>query len=147
MRRKIIDDRAKHTNFNPRTPGGVRPNRPFVTYWVYHFNPRTPGGVRRGNIGNENYSQQFQSTHPGWGATPVGMLRRSRLWNFNPRTPGGVRHDPAQYTVSDKQYFNPRTPGGVRPQTTRRTILTPNNFNPRTPGGVRPFRTPVGTRS
>ena len=67
--------------------------------------------------------------------------------------------DPAQYTVSDKQYFNPRTPGGVRllpsstmPLTKRFQSTHPgwgatighqnpirifSNFNPRTPGGVR----------
>ena len=37
------------------------------------FNPRTPGGVRQlaGVIRDEGYG--FQSTHPGWGATFVGL--------------------------------------------------------------------------
>ena len=33
----------------------------------------------------------FQSTHPGWGATPIINIVSSTLAGFNPRTPGGVR--------------------------------------------------------
>ena len=34
-----------------------------------YFNPRTPGGVRPDNADAEHKAKQFQSTHPGWGAT------------------------------------------------------------------------------
>ena len=34
-----------------------------------NFNPRTPGGVRRWKHLPECHQAQFQSTHPGWGAT------------------------------------------------------------------------------
>ena len=33
------------------------------------FNPRTPGGVRRNTTLGRSPFAQFQSTHPGWGAT------------------------------------------------------------------------------
>ena len=34
----------------------------------------------------------FQSTHPGWGATYIALMRSAKRAYFNPRTPGGVRH-------------------------------------------------------
>ena len=36
-------------------------------------------------------TMQFQSTHPGWGATLCTPLPIRSFKNFNPRTPGGVR--------------------------------------------------------
>ena len=101
--------------FNPRTPGGVR--RYLLLYqqrtsdisihaprvgcdlptqslsiWTYPISIHAP------RVGCDlllrlsvQYKLQFQSTHPGWGATkvPNGSARQSR--DFNPRTPGGVR--------------------------------------------------------
>jgi len=56
------------------------------------FNSRTPGGVRLERYTPENYSEEFQFTHPGRGATSRAQpTRRARLC-FNSRTPGGVRH-------------------------------------------------------
>ena len=56
---------------------------------------------------------QFQSTHPGWGATPSAGDYSILAASFNPRTPGGVRHNshPRRWR---RLCFNPRTPGGVR---------------------------------
>ena len=56
------------SNFNPRTPCGVRHGAAIIRGWPMNFNPRTPCGVRR-------------------------CLRPCRRpsWNFNPRTPCGVR--------------------------------------------------------
>ena len=57
-------------DFNPRTPGGVRPASLLAFFNLEgNFNPRTPGGVR-----------QSKYLHP------------CIFINFNPRTPGGVRH-------------------------------------------------------
>ena len=57
-------------DFNPRTPGGVRPPRAAKAFTITsYFNPRTPGGVRPFDIRDHGYTQRFQSTHPGWGAT------------------------------------------------------------------------------
>ena len=56
--------------FNPRTPGGVRPsNSSARTLIRSNFNPRTPGGVRRFAVEDNLTLWEFQSTHPGWGAT------------------------------------------------------------------------------
>ena len=87
---------GSHTDFNPRTPCGVRPA---ATISQYTF------------LG-------FQSTHPLRGATLSRVLPGCLEQNFNPRTPCGVRlgSDSGSGNITD---FNPRTPCGVR---RRRTI-------------------------
>ena len=78
--------------FNPRTPGGVRPVRLNLGAIPLSFNPRTPGGVRHAALcrsyqrskvsihapraGCDGRTErasfgvlEFQSTHPGRGAT------------------------------------------------------------------------------
>ncbi len=57
-------------NFNPRTPCGVRPvSTTTMTTSMVDFNPRTPCGVRRhqGEVSTNHF--EFQSTHPVRGAT------------------------------------------------------------------------------
>ena len=123
------------------------------------FNPRTPRGVRRSGLTRWAISQVFQSTHPARGATVLALLREGRpvlisihapregcdlllltsgppAPHFNPRTPRGVRpppsgggtvrrgisiHAPREgcdqslgHSDQDLTYFNPRTPRGVR---------------------------------
>ena len=66
----VLSDQA--TDFNPRTPCGVRPRsakRSPETRW--YFNPRTPCGVRLVMHGYKPIGFQFQSTHPVRGATPA----------------------------------------------------------------------------
>ena len=80
--------------------------------------------------------QQFQSTHPSWGATLRFLHNFSLISYFNPRTHRGVRQDPADiplspFTISihapivgcdtasalkvrEGADFNPRTHRGVR---------------------------------
>ena len=65
--RGCLDTRS---NFNPRTPRGVRPL--FVSafdQYDYDFNPRTPRGVRRHHQVPSIAGTRFQSTHPARGAT------------------------------------------------------------------------------
>ena len=100
--------------FNPRTPGGVRLQSPARVLRAPRFNPRTPGGVRPLLHQRKLYHLEFQSTHPGRGATsPLskgiavgtvsihapragcdGQISLAMMVSigFNPRTPGGVRH-------------------------------------------------------
>ena len=122
------------------------------------FNPRTPGGVRQSVAKIKRNRGEFQSTHPGWGATRISardglqqaisihaprvgcdftlLLGCALFIHFNPRTPGGVRlqyawlvdrhvnisiHAPRVgcdcnigRNFLGRRYFNPRTPGGVR---------------------------------
>ena len=100
------------------------------------FNPRTPCGVRRMVSISSGSAPTFQSTHPLRGAT---RWRRGsghgnvisihaplagcdckvanydiRPADFNPRTPCGVRRQPGVRRFCRKIYFNPRTPCGVR---------------------------------
>ena len=83
------------------------------------------------------WSELFQFTHPGRGATRVRRQGKARRGRFNSRTPGGVRLLKAFMTTILQSRFNSRTPGGVR-----RVIMSSSDnsagFNSRTPGGVRP---------
>ena len=79
-----------------------------------NFNPRTPGGVRLSHQFIFVTPNIFQSTHPGWGATICARLIVNLQINFNPRTPGGVRRFRKWWCCRFVVYFNPRTPGGVR---------------------------------
>ena len=121
------------------------------------FNPRTPCGVRPRARRLFSAMPEFQSTHPLRGATKImkgspfyqdisihaplagcdsGDCRPCHLRvNFNPRTPCGVRLPPEAWQ-SYPAYFNPRTPCGVRlPPEAWQSY--PAYFNPRTPCGVR----------
>ena len=103
------------SNFNPRTPCGVRPDVPlFDIPKPGDFNPRTPCGVRlirqssafptngisihaphagcdSGRCKRWNVKRLFQSTHPMRGATEEPAITIRKNTNFNPRTPCGVR--------------------------------------------------------
>ena len=47
---------------------------------------------------------QFQSTHPGWGATVSSMADSVGTMYFNPRTPGGVRLEQYAIVALDKKF-------------------------------------------
>ena len=131
--------RLAHTrilNFNPRTPCGVRPvlQAAHRTQLLY-FNPRTPCGVRHVHVGSCSLVQEFQSTHPVWGATICTRLHLRHGKYFNPRTPCGVRQL-GGCKSGVHRHFNPRTPCGVR-HVEKRTTASHTHFNPRTPCGVR----------
>ena len=55
------------------------------------FNPRTPRGVRRYWCNYKKVGQKFQSTHPARGATVCFIFIKQFKIDFNPRTPRGVR--------------------------------------------------------
>ena len=125
------------SDFNPRTPRGVRPQPSnelppcytisihapregcdifihFYTTYLLYFNPRTPRGVRRLRIICISlHHLTFQSTHPARGAT--------RRLPVAGRPVGISIHAPREgcdYYKSKRpswsRYFNPRTPRGVR---------------------------------
>ena len=123
------------------------------------FNPRTPCGVRLFENGHYLTAIQISIHAPLAGCdAQSGDIRRT-LPHFNPRTPCGVRPDGADL-YGMRYNFNPRTPCGVRrrphcaPPRTARFQSThplrgatcrrplyghpPIHFNPRTPCGVRP---------
>ena len=80
------------TDFNPRTPCGVRPSgSASLKNPCRYFNPRTPCGVRPEPVSLTRGNGIFQSTHPLRGATRRGALHGGDSKDFNPRTPCGVR--------------------------------------------------------
>ena len=96
------------------------------------FNPRSPDGERRTCVPPSYFDDIFQSTLPGWGATPAvdfidplteisihaprmgsdtsswSMTRSSTY--FNPRSPDGERHEATMYPL-DSTAFQSTLPG------------------------------------
>ena len=80
-------------------------------------------------------AQQFQSTLPARGATPVPLLSLVSALDFNPRSPHGERRK-LNSSKSCKRDFNPRSPHGERQSQSHDARCT-SNFNPRSPHGER----------
>ena len=101
--------------FNPRTPCGVRHNRRRKGHGRNnHFNPRTPCGVRRYFFVRVQYDIKFQSTHPLRGATRRPPRGGVQLFKFQSTHPlRGATHSRGRCPAA-RQDFNPRTPCGVR---------------------------------
>ena len=101
-------------NFNPRTPCGVRLSLPSYLSQILRISIHAPRvGCDIQDCLHHFGVEQFQSTHPAWGATVSMMQAWSdcmisihaprvgcdrcrdppvwRSWHFNPRTPCGVR--------------------------------------------------------
>ena len=129
------------SNFNPRTPCGVRRETGATGPQGENFNPRTPCGVRPPHCTSSGSPALFQSTHPMWGATRrvlwdrqdrrisihaphVGCDVRSSVNRTAERISihaphvGCDRRNLLQHTSCKN--FNPRTPCGVRPDGSRR---------------------------
>ena len=148
-----------------------------------NFNPRTPCGVRRGVCSQSALRIPISIHAPLAGCDGTARVRRSGLTYFNPRTPCGVRqagaagcpgaasisihaplagcdgvllhllrallisiHAPLAGCDSSpsrlpflRQDFNPRTPCGVRPASGAGPPPSWGHFNPRTPCGVPVF--------
>ena len=60
-------------HFNPRIPYGMRHRLGGITALAAHFNPRIPYGMRRRREWRRPASTSFQSTHPVWDATILGL--------------------------------------------------------------------------
>ena len=84
-----------------------------------NFNPRTPCGVRPRPAARSRGTDYISIHAPRAGCDREQLRAKKHLANFNPRTPCGVRltrgNEPERIS-----HFNPRTPCGVRhdqPQT------------------------------
>ena len=149
------------TDFNPRTPRGVRrPGAGRLHHQMpisihapregcdgigvpaghdplLHFNPRTPRGVRLGPQMILTRPPVFQSTHPARGATSWAELD-AEAQEFQSTHParGATLHRRYPRHVKEISIHAPREgcdkQGGF-------SISTGENFNPRTPRGVRPW--------
>ena len=128
---------AGHSNFNPRTPRGVR-------QWLESYQKKA--------VNISIHAPREGCDHQGLRIPPISQY-------FNPRTPRGVRPFRARQPRHLPQDFNPRTPRGVRldsgylvpvyvdisihapregcDKTIRTSIAMAEDFNPRTPRGVR----------
>ena len=112
---------AGHSDFNPRTPCGVRRSGTRHDGHCPYFNPRTPCGVR-----------------------PTSPPSAATITYFNPRAPCGARPDPSNpvHLVADISIHAPLA-GCDSGDPTHRSA--PPYFNPRTPCGVRRIHTSHGT--
>ena len=77
------------------------------------FNPRTPGGVRQSVAKIKRNRGEFQSTHPGWGATRISA-RDGLQQAISIHAPRVGCDCNIGRNFLGRRYFNPRTPGGVR---------------------------------
>ena len=126
-------------NFNPRTPGGVRPSSSNASMSSKKFQSTHPGwGATIILITTKRWLLLFQSTHPGWGATsetggvagswsisihaprvgcdPIAIPGYVQIDNISIHAPR-VGCDLCAHSINNvPYYFNPRTPGGVRRQ-------------------------------
>ena len=107
--------RPLSSNFNPRTPQGVRPTAFPTGGSRSNFNPRTPQGVRPGSP---------LQRRPGFGIS-IHAPRKGCDWRERDETlakkisihaPRKGCDEPISQTGSARSDFNPRTPQGVRPR-------------------------------
>ena len=90
--------KSTHSNFNPRTPRGVRRLSVPTKQQRQDFNPRTPRGVRL-IVTEHAWKEGSISIHaPREGCDLWRALYRTDGSDFNPRTPRGVRQDGSAYT-------------------------------------------------
>ena len=147
------------TDFNPRTPRGVRrPGAGRLHHQMpisihapregcdgigvpaghdplLHFNPRTPRGVRLGPQMILTRPPVFQSTHPARGATSWAELD-AEAQEFQSTHParGATLHRRYPRHVKEISIHAPREGCDI----SRRSVADDKqNFNPRTPRGVR----------
>ena len=142
---------------------GCDGNQLFRYFAATNFNPRSPNGLRRTTAIDGLSERLFQSTQPEWAATVpycwhcgavmisihaarmgcdviADDLTESQI-NFNPRSPNGLRQN--LKTVYHRHiYFNPRSPNGLRLEM-RADEMTRKYFNPRSPNGLRQKTLPV----
>ena len=100
------------------------------------FNPRTPGGVRHPFLRGLSPSVEFQSTHPGWGATNLtrGLVAQLQVSIHAPRVGCDKVRASGLQTPTLFQSTHPGW-GATCKVAPPRGFL--ESFNPRTPGGVR----------
>ena len=150
--------RSAGRGFNPRLPGGRRPDTNGQPYWEKRFNPRLPGGRRLGTIALCLTIHQFQSTPSGGKATSSVSAPRSR--SAFQSTPSGGKATSAVTTPhrnkrvsihafrgegdveeielwSGIRGFQSTPSGGKATPTAHSRHPRRHRFNPRLPGGRR----------
>ena len=129
-----IKGRRNLLNFNPRLPGGRRLLYLLSsTSKILNFNPRLPGG-RRPRCGQiKHCNNVFQSTPPGWEATPWFPQTAPHSRNFNPRLSGGRRlgHRPLAGVLRGISIHASRVGGDLN---VSNPIFSENRFQSTPPG-------------
>ena len=104
------------TNFNPRTPDGVRQWRLNSERGNGHFNPRTPDGVRPIEFNRVFYDKDISIHAPLTGCDFLGLMasEHGRRISIHAPLTGCDRRPHRRFCETND--FNPRTPDGVRPR-------------------------------
>ena len=102
------------------------------------FNSRTPRGVRHPQDRLLPLLQEFQFTHPAWGATLIRARQAAVHEAVSIHAPRVGCDQPLQRLIALVQSFNSRTPRGVRLHNSAIYRCASGSFNSRTPRGVRP---------
>ena len=154
--------------FNPRLPGGRRPQRAVEGVRNTSFQSTPSGGkATRGSATRAYCLSEFQSTPSGGKATPARRPRSAPARRFNPRLPGGRRPRRGVGMGADRRVsihafrgegdlqrvantpqllaFQSTPSGGKATGEQRLSQHCIECFNPRLPGGRRPWdgSTPV----
>ncbi len=132
------------SNFNPRTPCGVRPGNDKGNITTLDISIHAPlAGCDPEMIRVTLQRLIFQSTHPLRGATSNFDRCRSLWIYFNPRTPCGVRRFATQQCCCETNRFQSTHPLRGATYHLFKVLFGIWDFNPRTPCGVRRSRTIV----
>ena len=112
-------------NFNPRTPCGVRLCFDRLSRWLKDFNPRTPCGVRQA-LFRFGIKPDTISIHAPLAGCDVHTIAPCfHLVYISIHAPlAGCDHYWLWYLIS-QLYFNPRTPCGVRLHATVSSLSSP----------------------
>ena len=135
VRLKSCCNSRQAMDFNPRTPCGVRHVIHHVRAGNLHFNPRTPCGVRQCRKDHPDGEKGFQSTHPLRGATVIHTKQQVKC-QFQSTHPlrGATKFCIIIILINIFQSTHPLR-GATSNNNSSSTIR--KNFNPRTPCGVR----------
>ncbi len=102
------------SDFNPRTPHGVRPAVALMDDDIREISIHAPlTGCDLWGEWDAMMSVLFQSTHPSRGATPA-PLSAGKKWAFQSTHPSRGATNQKQTASQRLWNFNPRTPHGVR---------------------------------
>ena len=106
---RLLLFQSTHPMRGATSPSGMRLTR------RSNFNPRTPCGVRRCQMFIKSNRLRISIHAPHAGCDPNQRGLENLFEDFNPRTPCGVRHCSRVMLAVLILHFNPRTPCGVRP--------------------------------
>ena len=124
--------------FNPRLPGGRRPDWRLRNLTCSLFQSTPSGGKATSSTDSASSSQSFQSTPSGGKATEPAKRRRTPPRSFNPRLPGGRRRLFLRSRINPQQFQS--TPSGGKATLHPKTITPVTDPFQSTPSGGKATR-------